>query len=364
MKIRAAVFREGSEIPAIEDLELTGPGPGEVLVRIVATGVCHTDIKAAGAESALPRPVVLGHEGAGVVEAVGEGVTKVGKGDHVVMTFDSCGRCPSCLAGKPSYCHTQNSFTCRREDGSHYLHAGDEPVFGDFFKQSSFATHAIGTQRNVIKVPQEARLELLGPLGCGVQTGAGAVLNDLKVMPGETFVVLGAGTLGNSAIMAARFSGAGRIVAVDRHAHRLELAAELGADETIVAGDDPVAEAIMEHLPYGADCVLDTTGVLGVMRQALDILAPRGRCGFVTSPWDGSELPIAVQHLMVGRSIHGIIEGGSNPDRLIPMLVDLNAAGRFPFDRLIKFYELEDIAAAIHDSETGATIKPVLRIGD
>ncbi|MEJ2122010.1 MAG: NAD(P)-dependent alcohol dehydrogenase [Alphaproteobacteria bacterium] len=363
MKIRAAVFREGGEAPAIENLELTGPEPGEVLVRIVATGVCHTDIKAAGEKSPVPKPVVLGHEGAGVVEAVGDGVTKVEIGDHVVMTFDSCGHCPSCLASKPSYCHTQNSFTCTREDGTHYLHAGDEPVYGDFFKQSSFATHAIGTQRNVIQVPKDAPLEILGPLGCGVQTGAGAALNDLKIAPGETFAVLGVGTLGLSAIMAARFAGARRIVAVDRHAHRLDLAAELGADETIVAGDDPVAEAIMAYLPDGADCVLDTTGVLGVMRQGLEVLAPRGRCGFVTSPWDGSELPIAVQHLMVGRSIHGIIEGGSNPDSLIPMLVELNAKGRFPFDRLIKFYELEEIATAIHDSETGQTIKPVLRIG-
>jgi aryl-alcohol dehydrogenase len=311
----------------------------------------------------VPRPVVLGHEGAGVVEAVGEGVTKVEKGDHVVMTFDSCGHCPSCLASQPAYCHTQNSFTCTRADGSHYLHAGDEPVYGDFFKQSSFATHAIGTQRNVIKVPTDAPLEILGPLGCGVQTGAGAALNDLKIAPGDTFAVLGVGTLGISAIMAARFAGARRIVAVDRHAHRLDLAAQLGADETIVAGDDPVAGAIMEYLPYGADCVLDTTGVLSVMRQGLEVLAPRGRCAFVTSPWDGSELPISVQHLMVGRSIHGVIEGGSNPDSLIPMLVDLHAKGRFPFDRLIKFYELEDIATAIHDSETGQTIKPVLRIG-
>jgi len=363
MKIRAAVFRAGNEAPAIEELELTGPGPGEVLVRIIATGVCHTDIKAAGAQSPIPRPVVLGHEGAGVVEAVGDGVGKVSKGDHVVMTFDSCGHCPSCLASKPSYCHTQNNFTCKREDGSHYLHAGDEPVYGDFFNQSSFATHAIGVQRNVIKVPREAPLEFLGPLGCGVQTGAGAVLNDLKIAPGETFAVMGAGTLGLSAIMAARFAGARRIVAVDRHAHRLDLASELGADEIILADDDPVVDAIMGHLPAGADCVLDTTGVLPVMRQALDILAPRGRCGFVASPWDGSELPINVRHLMVGRTIHGIIQGGSNPDSLIPMLVDLHARGHFPFDRLIRFYALDDIAAAIHDSETGETIKPVLRIG-
>jgi len=237
------------------------------------------------------------------------------------------------------------------------------PSTATFFKQSSFATHAIGTHRNVVKVPRKAPLELLGPLGCGVQTGAGAMLNDLKIAPGETFAVIGVGTLGLSAIMAARFAGARRIVAVDRHAHRLDLAGELGADETILAGDDPVVDAIMEHLPAGADCVLDTTGVLPVMRQALGVLAPRGRCGFVTSPWDGSDLPISVPHLMVGRSIHGIIEGGSNPDSLIPMLIDLNANGHFPFDRLIKFYDFEDIATAIHDSETGKTIKPVLRIG-
>lgn len=364
VKIRAAVWRAAGAPPTIEELALTGPGPDEVLVRIVATGICHTDLKAAATQSAVPRPVVLGHEGAGVVEAVGARVSGLAKGDHVVMTFDSCGRCPSCLAAEPAYCHTQDSFRCTRDDGSFYLHAGGEPIHGDFFKQSSFATYAIGTERNTIKVARDVPLDILGPLGCGVQTGAGAILHELRLRPGESLAVTGAGTVGLAAVMAARVAGAGRIVAVDRDAGRLELARELGADHVILATDSGLAEAIMDDLGIGADCVLDTTGALDVMRQALDVLAPRGRCGYVTGPWDGSELSVSILHLMHGRRIHGIIQGNSNPSAFIPMLIGLYRQGRFPFDRLIRFYPFDDIAAALADSESGATVKPVLKIGD
>lgn len=363
MKIQAAVFREPGQGPAIEELELSGPGAGEVLVRIVATGVCHTDLKSADAGSRVPFPVVLGHEGAGVVEAVGPGVTKLSEGDHVVMTFGSCGHCPSCRDAEPAYCHNANNSACTRADGSHYLTSGGAPVHGDFFNQSSFATHAIGNQRGVVKVRKDAPLELLGPLGCGVQTGAGAILNDFKMKPGQTLAVFGVGTLGLSAVMAARIAGAGRIVAVDLHAHRLELARELGADDTILAADDPVAPEIMGLHPAGVDFSLDTTGAPPVMRQAIDVLAPRGTCGFVTGPWDGTELPISVRNLIPGRKVRGIAEGNSNPDVFIPLLIDFHMRGRFPFDRLAHFYPFEDIAHAFHDSEEGTTIKPVLRIG-
>ena len=161
MKIRAAVFREHT--PSIEELELTGPGPGEVLVRIVATGVCHTDLKTAAPGGWSPRPVVLGHEGSGVVEEVGAGVTRLAPGDHVVMSIGSCGRCPACLDAEPAYCHDHNHFACTRPDGEHCLSAGGQPVHGDFFNQSSFATHAIGKERGVVKVRKDAPLELVFP---------------------------------------------------------------------------------------------------------------------------------------------------------------------------------------------------------
>lgn len=268
MKIKAAVFRQGSDQPSIEELELSGPRPGEVLVRMVATGVCHTDLKSAGDDSPVPKPAVLGHEGAGVVEEVGAGVAKLAPGDAVVMTFDSCGRCPSCRDAQPSYCHNANHFVSQRGDGEHYLTAGAEPVTGDFFSQSSFASHAIGTERSVVKVRGDAPLEQLGPLGCGIQTGAGAVLNDFKMKPGQSLAVFGSGTLGLAAVMAARIAGAARIVAIDRHAHRLALAEELGADDTILAGTEPVGEQVLDLVAGGVDFTLDTTSVPEVMGQA------------------------------------------------------------------------------------------------
>ena len=364
MKIKAAVFRQGSDQPNIEELELSGPRPGEVLVRMVATGVCHTDLKAAGDDSPVPKPAVLGHEGAGVVEEVGAGVTKLAPGDAVVMTFDSCGRCPSCRDAQPSYCHNANHFVSQRGAGEHYLSAGAEPVTGDFFSQSSFATHAIGTERSVVRVRDDAPLEQLGPLGCGIQTGAGAVLNDFKMKPGQSLAVFGSGTLGLAAVMAARIAGAARIVAIDRHAHRLELAEELGADDTILAGNEPVGEQVLDLVAGGVDFTLDTTSVPEVMGQAIRVLAPRGTCGFVTGAWDRTPLPVPVRHLVGGgRAIRGIGEGGSNPDVFIPRLVDFFMDGRLPIDRLSRKYAFDDIAQAFLDSHEGDTVKPILMFG-
>lgn len=362
MQIKAAVFRDHSLEPSIEELELTGPLAGEVLVRVKAAGVCHTDIKTAETVGRSPRPVVLGHEGSGVVEAVGAGVTKVIPGDHVVMSFGSCGHCPSCLDAEPAYCYNADHFGCTRPDGSHYLAAGDTPVHGDFFNQSSFATHAIGHQRGIVKVTKDAPLELLGPLGCGIQTGAGAILNIFRMKPGQTLAVFGAGSLGMSAIMAARIAGAARIIAVDLHPRRLQLAAELGADEVIMGGDEPAGPRVLSLLPDGVDFALDTTGASAVMQEAIEMLAPRGTFGFVTAPLDGSALSLNMRPLMKGRRIQGIMEGNSNPDRFIPRLVDFFMQGRFPFDRMTRFYPFNDIAQAFHDSEAGDTVKPILRM--
>ena len=361
MKIDAAVFRDDTKQPSFEELELTGPQDGEVLVRLVATGVCHTDLKVAEGGIPIPRPVVLGHEGAGVVDAIGAGITKVKPGDHVVMTFASCGHCSSCLEAAPAYCHTVNHFLSQRPQGGHYLSAGGEPVHGDFFSQSSFATYAIGVERSVVKVRQDAPLEMLGPMGCGFQTGAGAILNDFKIPPGKSLAIFGVGSLGLSAVMAGRIAGAGRIVVVDRHAHRLELAKELGADDTIQAGTDPVAPDLIELTSGGVDYALDTTGVGFVMRQAFVVLAPRGVCGYVTSPVGSAEMSLPMRHFLGGRSIQGISEGGSNPDVFIPRLIDYYMDGRFPIDRLVKDYRFEQLGQAFEDSEAGLTIKPILR---
>jgi aryl-alcohol dehydrogenase len=190
MNIKAAVFERPGEVPGFSALELAGPAPHEVLVKIRATGICHTDLKMASASTA-PRPVVLGHEGAGVIEEVGSAVTSVAPGDHVVLTFASCGSCPSCHEAEPAYCHEMvpRNFGCSPALGRDYLFRNGKPVAGAFFGQSSFATHAIATERNVVKVRDDAPLELLGPFGCGIQTGAGAVLNDLQVKPGQSIAI-------------------------------------------------------------------------------------------------------------------------------------------------------------------------------
>ena len=361
MKIKAAIFRDYSHNPTIEELDLEGPQAGEILVKIVATGVCHTDLKTAEVDRS-PRPVVLGHEGAGIVEAIGPGVTRVVEGDHVVMSFGSCGRCPSCLDAEPAYCHNADHFGCTRPDGSFYLSADGVPVHGDFFNQSSFATHAIGKERGIVKVDKAAPLEILGPLGCGIQTGAGAVLNDFKVQPGQTLVVFGTGALGLSAVMAARIAGAARVIGVDRNSQRLQLAVELGADEVIEVDEEPVAGRIKDLIPSGVDFALDTTGAVPVMLQAIEVLAPRGTFGFVTVPLDGSDLTLRMRSLMQGRRMQGISEGNSNPEAFIPRLIDFYMQGRFPFDRLVRFYPFDLIVQAFRDSEAGVAVKPVLKM--
>ena len=366
MQIRAAVVGKDNAI-TIRPLELAGPGPHEVLVKIVAAGVCHTDLKCAGSNILVKaRPVVLGHEGAGIVEAVGSAVTELKAGDHVVMTFAYCGTCRSCREAEPAYCYHQYplNFSCARPDaGKSYLCDNGEDVHGDFFGQSSFATYAIGSERNVIKVPDDVPLEILGPLGCGIQTGAGAALNDLTVGPGDRFAVFGAGSLGLSAIMAARYAGAKTVIAVDRIKARLDLALELGADHAILATETDAVVDIMRLTGDGVDQSLDTTAVASVMRQAIDVLAPRGVCGFVTAPSDGSELAIPVRSMLLGKKVRGIVEGNSNPKLFIPFLIDLYKRGHFPFDRLIQFFNFDDIKDAFHAQHSGAAIKPVLRVG-
>jgi aryl-alcohol dehydrogenase len=335
-----------------------------VRVRVGAAGICLSDHHIMEGTGAMPRPVVLGHEGAGVVETVGAGITDLAEGDHVVMSFTSCGQCPSCLDAEPAYCYATDHFACARPDGSYYLQSAGGPVHGDFFNQSSFATHAVAKRRGLVKVPKDAPLEILGPLGCGIQTGAGTVLNVFGIRPGQSLAVFGAGSLGLSAVMAAKAAGAGPIVAVDVHANRLQLAAEMGADEVVDAGagEDAVRARILAVLPDGADFTMDTSTLAPVMNLAIGLLAPRGTFAFVAPPEDGGTLTVQMRPLMMGRRIVGITEGNSNPESFIPKLIDLHARGKFPYDRLIRFYPFGEIARAFHDSETGAAVKPVLRM--
>ena len=365
MEVTAAVLRAHDGPFLLEPLRLDPPRPGEVLVRVVAVGICHTDASVRSGELPTPLPVVLGHEGAGVVEAVGDGVAKVAPGDHVVLTFSSCGVCDGCQTGHPAACDGSFplNFTGARPDGSHALHAAEGDLSDRFFAQSSFATHAIATERNVVKVSKEVPLELLGPLGCGIQTGAGSVLNALKVEAGESIAVFGAGAVGLSAIMAARVAAATTIIAVDIVPARLALARELGATHAIDGRDGDVVAAIRAITGAGVQYALDTTGNVDVIRTAVDALRPRGTCGILGATRSGVELRLdTIGFMSTAKTLRGIVEGDSVPDLFIPRLIELYRQGRFPFDRLVRFYAFDAFDQAFDDSADGVTVKPIVRI--
>jgi aryl-alcohol dehydrogenase len=363
MEIKAAVAWEKGKPFTIETLNLEAPRANEVLVRIVGVGVCHTDLKVRDGTRPIPYPIVLGHEGSGVVEEVGSQVTKVMPGDHVVLTYNSCGLCPHCRNGHAAYCQQviELSFGGQRPDGSTPLSRRGAPIHGYFFGQSSFATYALATERNAVKVRRDAPLELLGPLGCGFQTGAGAVLNSLQAEAGSSIVIFGVGSVGLSAVMGAAVAGCTTIIAVDRQPSRLALAHELGATHVINNQDmdDPVP--FIKETTGGVNYALDTTGQPAIFQQAFNSLAVLGVCGLIGGMAPGMEVCLEANHLLIGRTVRGIIQGDSIPDIFIPRLIDLFVNGRFPIDRLITQYPLDAINQAGDDMHAGTTIKPVLR---
>ncbi|MEN5362719.1 NAD(P)-dependent alcohol dehydrogenase [Brevundimonas intermedia] len=364
--ITAAIAREARQPLVLETGEIEGPRPDEVLVRVVATGVCHTDMVVRDQDFAAPLPMVLGHEGAGVVEAVGAEVTEVAPGDHVIMTYMWCGHCHTCESGHPAHCENMGplNFGGGRLDGSTATtDAAGAKVHDHFFGQSSFSTYALANEKNVVKVDKDAPIELLGPLGCGIQTGAGAVLQALDVKAGTSFVAFGAGAVGLAAVMAARVAGATTIIAVDITPSRLDLALELGATHVINSREtDPVAR-VREITGGGADYSLECSGRAEVLRQAIDALGTLGACGIVGATREGTEASFNVNDVMIpGRRIIGIVQGDVISKIFIPRLVELHKQGRFPFDKLVRFYPFDQINEAIADSESGVTIKPILRM--
>lgn len=366
--ITVAVVRAPGQPFTIEDAYIREPRSDEVLVRVVATGMCHTDLIARDQYYPVPLPVVLGHEGAGVVEAVGPEVRNLKVGDHVVLTYGACGHCDPCVSGHETYCKNfyAHNFAGVGPDGDIALRSpSGEPLHDHFFTQSSFSTYALARERNAIKVPSEAPLALLGPLGCGIQTGAGAVINSLKVSPGSSFVAYGAGAVGLSAVMAARVAGAAKIIAVDVVPARLKLATELGATHTINSREVDVIEAVRELTDGGADFALESTGRPEVLEAGVEALGGLGTLGIVGAPKLGTKASFDINnHILGGRSIRGIVEGDSVPQVFIPQLVELYQQGRFPFDLLVKFYPFEQINQAAEDSVMGTTLKPILLIAE
>ena len=364
MKVSAAVIREQSGPFLLEELQLDKPRADEIVVRIAGVGICHTDLSCRDLMYPIPLPSVLGHEGSGIVEAVGPAVTKVQPGDHVVLSYMACGDCRNCVRDDPSHCLNifDNNFAGVRDDGSCTLQSSNEAVHGNFFGQSSFANFALASESNTVKVRKDVPLELLGPLGCGFQTGAGAVMNTFAAEPGSSIAVFGCGAVGLSAIMAAKIIGCRHIIAIDINVERLARAEVLGATHILsptTEGMD-VVEAVIEITAGGADYSLESTALPSVFRQAVDSLSVTGVCGLVGAAPGGTEVSLDMNSIMFGRTVKGIIEGDSIPDEFIPKLIEFYANGLFPIDLLVTYYPFTDINQAVKDLENGTIIKAIL----
>ena len=366
MQIKAAVVREKSAPFAIETLELTEPRPEEVIVRVVVSGMCATDLHGRDGYFAVSQfPAVFGHEGAGVVHTVGGAVREFAPGDHVVMSYPWCGDCANCRRHRLNYCLNARVLKNRgtRADGSTLLAQDGAPVYSAYFQQSSFGTFALTQERYAVKVRKDAPLEQLGPLACSGQTGAGAVFNALKPNAGESIAVFGVGAVGLSALAAAKILGCAPIVAVDIHDNRLAVAREFGATHTINASKSRnVVAEIRDVVLDGVHYAVEAAAVPAVLRDAIASLTPGGTCALLGSARSGTEASFEMPFLQQGRTVRGVVQGDSIPRAFIPKLVDLVVAGKFPIERMITFYDFADINRAAQASSTGVAIKPVLRM--
>jgi aryl-alcohol dehydrogenase len=344
----------------LDEVELEGPRADEVLVRIVATGLCHTDIHLKGFLPAEMFPNVFGHEGAGVVESVGEDVPGIEVGDHVVLSFRSCGSCTNCRAGLVGYCEQSIviNYMGMRLDGSTTYSRDGAPVFGSFFGQSSLSAHAIAYADNCVVVDKSVDLTKVAPYGCGFQTGAGTVLNVLEPGPADSLVVYGVGAVGLAALAAARHLGVGTLVAVDPMPTRRAEAERFGAI-VLDPAEVPVVDRVRELTGGGASYAIDTTALSEVVKQAQQSLRMRGT--LVALGLGAEEYALdAIDLLQNGKVVRSSIEGDSDPQEMVPRLIAMNQAGDFDVDHLIATYPFTEINTAVADVLAGKVVKPVL----
>lgn len=364
MQIQAALLQGQGEPMLLDAVEIAPPQGDEILVRIVASGICGTDISFVD-HVPLAWPAILGHEGAGIVEKTGPLVRGVAPGDHVVLTTTSCGRCDNCLQGRPNDCANFQALNLsggRRADGSCTVHRHGKPVFAAFLGQSSFAAYSLASERSAIVVDPALPLDLLAPFGCGLQTGAGAVLNTLEARVGRSIAVFGAGAVGLSAVMAAAIAGCGPITVVDTRPERLALAEELGATRTIDAARQDAVAAIQAE--GGVDYAVEATGSATVMTSAVQALGMGGKAalaglaGGQTMALDPSLLQrrglTVMGSVMAGR--------GAVPALFVRRLIRWWQEGRFPVEKLVRHYEFAQINEAIAAARDGSAVKPVLRL--
>ncbi len=360
MKITAAIAREPKQGFLLETCELGEPGVGEVRVKVEACGICHTDLAARDQDMPVPLPAVLGHEGVGRIEKLGEGVTDYQVGDRVLMSFGSCGACPKCGAGSPGYCDNALAyFVGMRQDGSSPVSQNGKPITGHFFAQSSFADYCVASTANLVKLDESLPAELMAPLACGVQTGMGSVMIAMKARAGKSLVVLGCGTVGLAAIIAGKINGCDPIIAVDLMETRLELAKELGATHTINGGQGNLTKQLLAL--GGADYVLDTTGVSPVISAAIDGMKKQGHMVLVGVGKPETKLNFDMNNfMMTGKKLEGVIEGNAVPAEFVPQMIQFYKNGELPLEKLVKAYPFTHINEAIADMGAGKTVKAVL----
>jgi len=366
VKTLAAIISSPKASFVLEEVDLPEPEPHEVLVRVSGVGICATDLASRDGLLGAPYPAIFGHEAAGVVERTGEKVKKVAPGDHVVLAPDSDGTCPHCQQGHPMYCERFGELNFQTDPNGRTAQLKDgRRAFLKYFGQSSFAQFALAGEHNTVRVRHDLPLKLLGPLGCGIQTGAGTVINGLKPQPGSSMAVIGAGAVGLAAILGAAVSGCAQIIAIDRHPGKLELAKSIGATHIVNTGETPdVAQTIRQVLPRGVEYIVDCAGVPSLVEVVLQALARRGTLALVAVPPTADrklELPW-FPLLLQGQSVRGFVEGDSVPDLFIPRMIELFQEGRFPFDRMIHTYPFQAINEAIEDQKSGKVVKAVLEL--
>ncbi|KAH8684086.1 chaperonin 10-like protein [Ilyonectria robusta] len=363
----ALVVSSVGTLPKLTTVILSPIKPTEVLVQMHAAGICNTDLACMAGKLPAEFPNVLGHEGAGVVRQIGDRVDHVKVGDKVLLSYNFCQACSACRSNTPAYCDKmfQLNFGGRRLDGSRPLSLEDGiEIFSNFFGQSSFCRLAVVSQSSLVTVPQETPLELYAPLGCGFQTGAGSIINVLNVQPGSSVAISGVGSVGLSAIMAAKFRQAAIIIAIDINTERLELAEALGATHTLLGSDEHLAERVREicQPSNGVQSALDCSGVTLVISKLIDSLATRGRAVSVGASAPGKRVGVELfSHLSHGREYRGSHQGDSVAKEMIPFLIEQHQKGLYPLEKIVTYYNIDDYAQAFKDMKDGKVIKAVLK---
>ena len=340
--MRGVVF-DGNDYQVVDDLSVREPGPGEVAVRISAAGLCHSDLSVITGTIPFPTPVVLGHEGAGVVEAVGDLVTNVKEGDHVVLsTLGNCGACQHCDSGRPTMC--RSTFGGRPQPCTWR----GEPAYA-FANASVFSERTVVKANQAVPIPKDVPMASASLVGCGVLTGVGAVVQRAKVPAGARVLVIGVGGIGLNVIQGAALAGASRIIAVDTNPRKRDIALLFGATD-FVESTDAVRDLSKPGVDYAFECV----GHVGLIRAAIDLLDWGGTCVMLGVPESTAEASFNVASMYLDKSVLGCRYGSSQPQRDVRRYVDLYRAGRLKLDELVSAsYPLEDMKTAVHDLEAG-----------